>query len=562
MDSSAQEQNASGVGCNSALTDCSKKLRAHFSPTQQRLQSTLELSQSLAAVLEGYNSLARHFNIPLASDTMAGKIDPLFGNLQLVKDDEGEVDNDIRWLDIVLAPTYKPERREDGYYYLQLDGRKGLIRVSEADHNFIESGLPQKLINPRSYPSDVQSEEDTMRVVEGLLLNLNELASQIIDANNDCRARISQRLGTLRQLSQNTRQIDDKSKNTSLQITGSPEPAKAKGVRKRKPRSTMPPWEPQELDCLPQWFQDHKHLTKKQVEAEFENDFGRFRTFGAIVTAQYRARNDHGKGRAGLKRKLHADDSLPPSIAIESDCVAVPDRTNPFSLASDSDARPSVSFLTPLRSLRSPETSSGGTTERQCPESSHQTTHTEAITQDTVERPLWNECPVSSTSRADMEDFDPTGNTCAKAKLLCEGYNLQKPIRPKELSTPRSQGNQYLQEDYLHHESPTDSLNHVVEGVTVADHHGLPGQQHSVSAPNKGSPWMPSSGSGANLSSPSCVSGQDAPGARGALTAANRLPPPINPDIGPQVMPPIDQVLNGQYMPSNQLAFPDWSPQP
>jgi hypothetical protein len=95
-----------------------------------------------------------------------------------VKDNEGEVDNDVRWLDIVLAPTYTPERREDGYYYVQLDGRKGLIRITESDHNFIESGLPQKLINPRSYPSDVQSEEETMRLVEELLLDLNERASQ------------------------------------------------------------------------------------------------------------------------------------------------------------------------------------------------------------------------------------------------------------------------------------------------------------------------------------------------------------------------------------------------
>jgi hypothetical protein len=109
---------------------------------------------------------------------MAGKIDSLFGNIQLVQDDQGEVDNDIRWLDIVLATTYTPKRREDGYYYLQLNGRKGLIQVAESDHNFIKSGLPQKLINPRFYPSDVQSEEETMRLVEELLLNLNELASQ------------------------------------------------------------------------------------------------------------------------------------------------------------------------------------------------------------------------------------------------------------------------------------------------------------------------------------------------------------------------------------------------
>jgi hypothetical protein len=126
------------------------------------LQITLDLLQSLAAILKGDNSLARHFEIPLASDMMAGKINPLFGNIQLVKNNEGEINNGICWLGIVLAPIYMPERREDGYYYLQLDGRKGLIWITELDHNFIESGFPQKLINPRSYPSDVQSEEEMM----------------------------------------------------------------------------------------------------------------------------------------------------------------------------------------------------------------------------------------------------------------------------------------------------------------------------------------------------------------------------------------------------------------
>ncbi|CEL11773.1 hypothetical protein ASPCAL14869 [Aspergillus calidoustus] len=726
MGSSTQEQNASGVGCNPALTACSTKLRAHFSPTQHRLQLTLDLSQSLATVLEGDNSLARHFKIPLASDTMAGKIDALFGNIQLVKDNEGEVDNDVRWLDIVLAPTYTPERREDGYYYLQLDGRKGLIRITESDHNFIKSGLPQKLINPRYYPSDVQSEEEAMRLVEELLLDLNERASQIIDANNDCRARINQRLETLRQLSQSTQEIDDKFKNAGdLQATGPPEPARPRGVRKSK------------------------------LEAAFKADFGRSRTYAAIVAAQYRARNDHGKDRAGSKRKLRADDSLPPSTANKSARVAIPDRTNPFSLASDPDASFSVSFLTPLRSLRSSGTSSGGTAERQeCPESSHQTMRTEAITQDTGEGPLWNECTVSSASRADIEDLDATGtavlhpvterttadgrssgrghqpielcptgtrerdvsnedvpgtyqadnvagsqpanphhqfnsaaisvstiaaeslgarspkkgsggdhsatihdlplggntadstqtrcdvtgarpesrgiqpkarddpgptlllpvlhqqelspattasaqttnpvrrprkprasvkgkgsgtgcitcrrrksvcdrrspacNTCVKAKLSCEGYILQKPTGPEESSTPRSQENQYQQEV---HGISTNSLYHVVEGDTAVIH-GLPGPQHGMSVARTGSPrWMRLSGSEASLSSPSFVFGQEAPGVRGDLTAVNRLPPPMNPDTGPQVIPPIDQVLNGQYVPSNQPAFPDWSPQ-
>jgi hypothetical protein len=73
---------------------------------------------------------------------MAGKIDPLFSELQLVKDDKGEVDDDVCWINILLAPTYTPTRQEDGHFYLHLDGRKGWVKIPESDHNFIESGLP------------------------------------------------------------------------------------------------------------------------------------------------------------------------------------------------------------------------------------------------------------------------------------------------------------------------------------------------------------------------------------------------------------------------------------
>ncbi|KAI9041940.1 uncharacterized protein KD926_006277 [Aspergillus affinis] len=543
MDSCPQEI-VSKVDCSSTLTGCGKTLRAQFAPTQQRLELTLEQSRSLATVIEGDKSLARHFGVPLASDSMTGKIDPLFGKLQLIRDDEGKVDNTICWLDIVLAPSYKPARREDGYYYLQLDGRSGLIQVSESDHNFIESGLPQKLINPRSYPSDVQSEEETMRLVEGLLLNLNQLASQIIDLNNECREKISQRLEILRQFSggysQNTQRVHDKSNHVDLQTTEPPEPATPKGIRKRKLPST---WEPEELDRLPRWFGDHKHLTKKQVEAEFKKDFGRFRTFGAIMAAHYRARNEHGTHRVGLKRKLHPDDSLPPSTAIESARVAVPDRIYPSLPTSDSCSRPSVSFLPPLRSLCSPGTSNGGTTEKQCTESPHRTTHIETVTpRETAERPLWKDCSFSSTSRAEVEDFAPTGTAILNPEQTTrDGRSSRRghqSIQPCPIDT--REGN-----NTLRHDSPIDSLEHV-EGDTAVDHHGLSGQQHSVSASNEGSPGMPSDGSWVNPDSPSFVSGQDTLDGRGGLTAANRLPLPIYPDTGPQVMPPIDQVLNGQ----------------
>jgi hypothetical protein len=186
------------------------------------------------------------------------------------------------------------------------------------------------------------------------------------------------------------------------------------------------------------------------------------------VAAQYRARKDHGKGRAGSKRKLHADDSLPPSTVNISARVAITDRTNPFSLAPDSDASPSISFLTPLRSLRSPGTSSEGTTERQCPESSHQTTRTEAITQDTGEGPLWNESAVSSTSRADIEDIDPTGTAIlhpVTERTTAEGRSSGRSHQPIELcptgTRERSVSNEGVsgayQADNVAGSQPTDS---------------------------------------------------------------------------------------------------------
>ncbi|KAL4948720.1 hypothetical protein BDW69DRAFT_198675 [Aspergillus filifer] len=172
MNSSPQDQEVLPLG------DCNQTIRDRFIPVWQRLQSTLELSRSLAAVLQGNDSLARHFNVPLAGDMMAKKIDHLFSKLHVVEDDEGEVDTNICWLDIVLAPTYRPTRREDGCYYLQVNGHRGWVKIAESDHRIIDSGLLGKLIDPCSYPKDVQSEEETMRLVEGLLSALNKLASQ------------------------------------------------------------------------------------------------------------------------------------------------------------------------------------------------------------------------------------------------------------------------------------------------------------------------------------------------------------------------------------------------
>lgn len=79
------------------------------------------------------------------------------------------------------------------------------------------------------------------------------------------------------------------------------------------------------------------------------------------------------------------------------------------------------------------------------------------------------------------------------------------------------------------------------------------GQPHNISATNEGSSSILSNENRLNF-----ASGQDTLGHEGVLTSSNRLPLPNNPGTGPQVIPPIDQILGGQSMPPNEPAFPSW----
>jgi hypothetical protein len=178
MDSNFQGQGTSNSTFNSAVRGCEKDIRAYFTPARQRLQSVLELSRALVAILRGDNSLARYFHVPFASDSIAEKIESLFGELRVLKDENGELDNDICWIDVLLAPNYEPTPQEDGSLHLRLDGRKGLIKMSASDHGLIKTGIPQQLLNPRTYESDVRAERETMRLVEQELALINEAASQ------------------------------------------------------------------------------------------------------------------------------------------------------------------------------------------------------------------------------------------------------------------------------------------------------------------------------------------------------------------------------------------------
>jgi hypothetical protein len=178
MDSEFRGQVTSNSSFKSAVRTCEKDIRTHFTPARQWLQSVLELSRAQVAVLESENSLARHFHVPFASDSIAERVENLFSELRVLKDENGELDHDIRWIDVLLAPTYEPTPQEDGSLHLRLDGRKGLIKISTSDHGLIKTGIPQQLLNPCTYESDVLAEREIMEIVEQELATLNKVTSQ------------------------------------------------------------------------------------------------------------------------------------------------------------------------------------------------------------------------------------------------------------------------------------------------------------------------------------------------------------------------------------------------
>ncbi|KAH1416212.1 hypothetical protein KXX64_004910 [Aspergillus fumigatus] len=357
MDSDFQGQMTSNSSFKSAVRTCEKDIRAHFIPARQWLQSVLELSRAQVAVLKGENSLARHFHVPFASDSIAQRVENLFGELRVLKDENGELDDDIRWIDVLLAPTYEPTPQEDGSLYLRLDGRKGLIKMSTSDHDLIQTGIPQKLLNPRTYESDVLAEREIMKLVEQELANLNNVASQIIDTNNDGLSRLGERFEALEQLknepghtqrAQPTYSIrtDPQAQSQCETSTGSPERTT------QEASTTMRLWTSEELDRVPQWFRARKHLTHKEVEAQFEQDFGCHRSFGAIQTASYRRAKPKGYGNPRKRRRTLAPDNPSQQRATTEPASGTePSNIAPRSLTSYSVPRAGVSFLDALKSF-------------------------------------------------------------------------------------------------------------------------------------------------------------------------------------------------------------------
>jgi hypothetical protein len=109
-------------------------------------------------------------------------------------------------------------------------------------------------------------------------------------------------------------------------------------------------WTSEERDRVPQWFRERKHLPQEEVEAQFEQDFGYHRSFGAIQTASYHRAKQKGHGNSRKrKRTLGPDNPSQRPNTTEPASGTEPSNIAPRSLTSDSVPRASISFLDALK---------------------------------------------------------------------------------------------------------------------------------------------------------------------------------------------------------------------
>lgn len=115
-------------------------------------------------------------------------------------------------------------------------------------------------------------------------------------------------------------------------------------------------WTSEERDRVPQWFRERKHLPQEEVEAQFEQDFGYHRSFGAIQTASYHRPKQKGHGNSRKRRRtLGPDNPSQQPNTTEPASGTEPSNVAPRSLTSDSVPRASISFLDALKRFPRPE---------------------------------------------------------------------------------------------------------------------------------------------------------------------------------------------------------------
>ncbi|KAI2756354.1 hypothetical protein DTO006G1_7994 [Penicillium roqueforti] len=307
MDSTYEEEIVQDDDCqyDSSLDSGEEKIRLrHFYPSRQKLLFVRELLRSYQAMLDGDNSFARMFNVPLMSDVLAERITRLFSESR-PKVLEA-CNHDINWVDVIRECLVEVKRHDNGMYQYYLPKRKALVEMSEFDHCLVLSGIPRQLVHPKSHPSDVQAERSTLELLakeisswNDIILNRKYIVWLVI--NKDILGNVTDKLTKLEeshitpstsQASQiiPTEESDEVNKlarptcETSADASDTAVQSKLEH-NKHFPYSRR--WTTEQKARLPRWFKSRSHLPEKEVELHFKHDFGHSRTFAAIQAKLY-----------------------------------------------------------------------------------------------------------------------------------------------------------------------------------------------------------------------------------------------------------------------------------
>lgn len=180
--------NVEGYGHNDGRDDCSMDFLPemnrvywqHFQPSQDKLCSILQQSQSHLRALVGRESFAGFLNVSLMSDMLAKKTEVIFEAPRpcVLQPENGEAGVDISWLDVVKEKNYQAEHKGHGIYHFHMRDRDVIVQLSTFQHNMILSGLPRKLVQPWSYEKDVQMELYSLALAAEMTSLINQTASE------------------------------------------------------------------------------------------------------------------------------------------------------------------------------------------------------------------------------------------------------------------------------------------------------------------------------------------------------------------------------------------------
>ena len=158
-----------------------QSITQYFSLSEEKLISVLELLRSHQAVSQAGVSLARLFRVPLGSDLKAASIGPLFSRPEpQVLEVEQMGCTTVHWADVLRSPIYDPKLQHNGKYRVRIDQGNALVELSKKDYEFINTKLPRQIIDPQSYPSDLTSEINTVKIAIAQIAPWQDIAAQCL----------------------------------------------------------------------------------------------------------------------------------------------------------------------------------------------------------------------------------------------------------------------------------------------------------------------------------------------------------------------------------------------